>query len=425
MFKVLAASTLISSALAHGVISYIDVAQGFTGPQPQESADSPIWTAGIDPVTDAYSPDMFCGPDSHTNNQMASIGAGSAMTIYWEETQGTNWPHNTGPIITYLAACNGDCANMDAGSAQWFKIDQQAFSNGQWVQATLLNGAGYQVTIPSDLAAGNYLMRTEIIALHNSYPEFYPRCSSWTITGGGSNSYSSEATGSFPGSYSPSDAGLSQSGSGIYNVQSTSDYSFPGPELITVGQGGSDSNNSAQPANNVNAQVSDQADSDEGSSNDNDNTDDNDNNDDSDNGDSYAYSSQEEDTQSSSSTEDATAAAQPTESANDQEQETTSEAPAPTSTSESSSVSPAPTSTSSTESAPTTSCSSTQYANEDECESKWTECNNNYVPGEEYTCQTEFSQCRGQSVQRRLLSNQKMMIKRVKRSEHLKRHFRH
>lgn len=243
-------------------------------------------------------------------------------------------------------------------------------------------------------------MRTEIIALHNSYPEFYPRCVSWTITGGGSNSYSADATASFPGTYSPSDPGLADSGSSIYNVQSTSDYQFPGPDVVTVGQGGGSGSSSAapaQPSANVNVQVSTQED---------------DGDDD--------ESAQENTSAAPFSTSQA--AAQPTQQAAAQEdtESETDEAAAPmTSSSSSSSASAAPSSTASSDA----SCSS--QAGEDDCETKWTQCNNNYTPGTDYTCQDEFASCRGQSVQRRLASNAKMMRKRVKRDMHKHAHRHH
>ncbi|TIA87052.1 hypothetical protein E3P99_03417 [Wallemia hederae] len=407
MLSSFVALSLAGSALAHGVVSYIDVGQGFNGPDPNQSdASSPVWTAGINPITDAYSPDMFCGPSSSPNGA-GSIGAGSQMTIYWEETSYQQWPHNTGPIITYLAACNGDCSNMNSGSANWFKIDQQAMNNGQWVQAGLMNGGGYQVTVPSDLAAGNYLMRTEIIALHNSYPEFYPRCISWTITGGGSNTYSADATASFPGTYSPSDPGLADTGSSIYNVQSTSDYQFPGPDVVTVGQGGSSTGQAAaQPSANVNVQVNTQeADTESGD-------------DSNDSGDSDNSESSESSAPASSSSSQE--AAQPTQQAAAQEntQENTQEA----SSSSSSSSSPAPSSTASSDSADS---SCTSQASEDDCETKWTQCNQNYTPGETYTCQDDFASCRGQSVQRRLASNAKMTRRRVRRDAHNAHNKRH
>ncbi|TIA76242.1 hypothetical protein E3P91_00155 [Wallemia ichthyophaga] len=345
MFKTVAALSLASSALAHGIVSYINVeGQGFNGPEPnQASPGAAEWTAGINPIKDPYSPDMFCGPNAYANGK-GYIGAGSSMNIYWEETQYSQWPHNTGPIITYLARCwSGDCSTMNADSANWFKIDQKGFENGQWKQASLMNSAGYTITIPWDLEEGDYLMRTEIISLHAQKPQYYPACVSFHIYGsGGSNTYSNDAWGSFPGTYSWSDPGLSISGGGIYNVHSDEQYQFPGPPLITVGQGGQASYRS-----NDDSQSTDSDKQDDGAD--------------------------EEDESSTCNDDSNTASSNP-------------------------------------------SCAT--QANEDECESKWTQCNKDYVPGTDFTCKDQWAQCRGQSVQRRLNSNAKMTTKRVKRDMH-------
>lgn len=48
------------------------------------------------------------------------------------------WPHNTGPVVTYMAECTGttDCTTFDPTNAQWFKIDQIGEeSAGKWYQA--------------------------------------------------------------------------------------------------------------------------------------------------------------------------------------------------------------------------------------------------------------------------------------------------
>ena len=150
----LALFTLASTADAHGVVSYIgDNEGGVVGPNPNTGSNNGIWTAGINPVTDAYSPDMFCGPSAHANG-VSYVSAGETIDIYWEETSYQQWPHNTGPILTYMAKCYGDCSGMNKDNTNWFKIDQQAFENGQWKQAQLMNGGGYTVTLPWDLQAG-------------------------------------------------------------------------------------------------------------------------------------------------------------------------------------------------------------------------------------------------------------------------------
>ena len=152
-----------------------------------------------------------------------------------------------GPIQTYMGKCNGDCNSANSGDVKFFKISELGLENGQWVQAKLKQGQTVSVQIPSDLQPGNYLVRHEIIGLHSSPAEIYPSCSSWTITGSGTNDYSSAATASFPGTYSSSDAGLSDSGGNVYSIQSNDNYQFPGPSPVSQGSnsGGNSSNNVA------------------------------------------------------------------------------------------------------------------------------------------------------------------------------------
>lgn len=75
-----------------------------------------------------------------------------------------------------------------------------------------VNGGTAVVTIPSDIAPGNYLIRHEIIALHLAITEggaeFYPSCTQIAISGNGSGRPKSEELVSFPGAYKDDDPGI-------------------------------------------------------------------------------------------------------------------------------------------------------------------------------------------------------------------------
>ena len=49
------------------------------------------------------------------------------------------WPHNTGPMLTYMAPCEGTtCDKYDASGAKWFKIDQLGKKDSDtWWQADI------------------------------------------------------------------------------------------------------------------------------------------------------------------------------------------------------------------------------------------------------------------------------------------------
>ncbi|KAF8319671.1 glycoside hydrolase, partial [Clavulina sp. PMI_390] len=150
------------------------------------------------------------------------------------------WPHNTGPILTYMAACSDSTCGDDPTTLEFFKIQQDSYMEGStttWVQDLIYKGYPYNVTIPTALANGNYIMRHELInmAPGAGNDEDYPSCFQLTVTGGsGSGTPSSFASSlgstylaKFPGAYAASDAGLNADG------YTYSTYDFPGPAIAS------------------------------------------------------------------------------------------------------------------------------------------------------------------------------------------------
>jgi hypothetical protein len=84
------------------------------------------------------------------------------------------------------------------------------------------------VTIPSCIAAGQYLLRVEHIALHSQPAQIYISCGQIQVTGGGSTTPTKLA--SFPGAYTSSDPGLKVN---IYGGAAPSTYQNPGPAVFT------------------------------------------------------------------------------------------------------------------------------------------------------------------------------------------------
>ena len=91
-------------------------------------------------------------------------------------------------------------------------------------------GASYSFTVPSCLAAGEYIVRHEIIALHAaySYPgaQFYPSCIQIKVSGGGTSTGPSSKV-SFPGAYKSTDPGV------VYDAYQPTAYTVPGPAVFT------------------------------------------------------------------------------------------------------------------------------------------------------------------------------------------------
>lgn len=118
-------------------------------------------------------------------------------------------------------------------SAVWFKIDAigRTGTTDVWGDSPLMTaGNQYTYTIPSCLAAGDYIVRHEIIALHSaySYPgaQFYPSCHQIAVTGSGTSTGPSSKV-AIPGVYKSTDPGIT------YDAYKATEYTIPGPAVFT------------------------------------------------------------------------------------------------------------------------------------------------------------------------------------------------
>ena len=103
------------------------------------------------------------------------------------------------------------------------------FSSLSW--DSIVNGKPATLSLPTDVASGDYLVRHEIIALHLAVTqggaEFYPSCTQIRI--GGSQTGTPNQTVSFPGAYNDNDPGIYDT-----NVYSDQAYVFPGPPVSNL-----------------------------------------------------------------------------------------------------------------------------------------------------------------------------------------------
>ena len=103
-----------------------------------------------------------------------------------------------GPLLSYLAACEGSCADADKNTLKWVKIEELGWLNdtntgivglgGTWASDVLIaKQAAWRVKIPSLLAGGDYVLRHEIIALHVAEEvdgaQAYPQCVNLRVAG--------------------------------------------------------------------------------------------------------------------------------------------------------------------------------------------------------------------------------------------------
>lgn len=170
------------------------------------------------PITDITSTNMRC-------NSGGLLAATEAQTSTYTVAPGDNVGFtidaaisHPGPLSVWMSkAPDGTTAQDYDGSGDWFKIYElttyEINSEGlQW--ATYIPGTSgiqnFTVDIPTDLPAGEYLLRGEHIAVHAAEEfegaQYYIGCAQLSVTGSGSGSPSPLTT--IPGQYTGYEAGL-------------------------------------------------------------------------------------------------------------------------------------------------------------------------------------------------------------------------
>lgn len=190
--------------------------------------------------------DIICHKSAKPGAISAPVKAGGNVELQWSE-----WPSSHhGPVITYMANCNGDCSSVDKTTLKFFKIDEAGLIDdssvpGTWASDDLIkNNNSRTITIPSTIESGNYVLRHEIIALHSAGnkdgAQNYPQCFNLKVTGGGSDSPSGTLGTAL---YKDTDPGI------LVNIyQSLSSYTIPGPALYSGAASSSGSTTSAASA---------------------------------------------------------------------------------------------------------------------------------------------------------------------------------
>jgi endoglucanase len=236
------ALALAESVSGHGYVTNIVINGvsylGFNGPAYPYLPNPPPSIGWITDDTDNgfVSPSAFGGPDiichrsAKPANGHAVVAAGDKISLQWL----VPWPDSHhGPVIDYLANCNGPCETVDKTSLDFFKIDGAGWMSGGnpglWATDTLIqNNSTWLVQIPPDIAPGNYVLRHEIIALHaagsTNGAQAYPQCINLQITGSGTSKPNGAKGTSL---YKSTDPGI------LFNIYTSPiSYVVPGPTLI-------------------------------------------------------------------------------------------------------------------------------------------------------------------------------------------------
>ena len=224
---------------AHGgVTSYVIGGTEYQGFQPYNSPSGQNslqrqWST-YDPILQASSSYMACNtPGTGPAQQAPKIAAGDKIVAKWKQ-----WTHAEGPVMVYMCKVGASFASSDGSSNCWFKIDEAGLmsgtlAKGNWGLGQVLKTNQWTSTIPANLAPGNYLIRHELLALHQANtPQFYPECAQIVVTGSGTAQPSGEYLVKFPGAYKQNDPGVMVD---IYSSQAPSitTYTIPGPKKWT------------------------------------------------------------------------------------------------------------------------------------------------------------------------------------------------
>jgi cellulase len=212
------------------------------------------------PVYKVASPSMVCNGGT-PKTEFVAIKAGSEITMQWHHNDPVTTSGDAdepiaashyGPVMVYMAKAD----STNGQGAVWTKIYEDGVdSNGKWgVDRYRSNKGAITVKLPN-LVDGEYLIRPEIIALHEANDlekaQFYNGCGQLKISGG---SVELPASGTdMTKAYSATDPGVKVN---IYPIGSVKTYTIPGPKVWDGASSGSAPTTPTKPAASSAAPVS-------------------------------------------------------------------------------------------------------------------------------------------------------------------------
>ncbi|GAW25134.1 putative carbohydrate-binding module family 1 protein [Rosellinia necatrix] len=221
--------SLVSAALVAGVSAHQNFHQFWV------NGVSPGYEVGIrmppsnSPVTDVTSNDMACnvGGSSGAGVSTVAAKAGDTIKVQWDSST------HQGPITHMLYGPVGSAASASGVGAGWFKVDEQNYVDGKWANEIMMAAdMTHTFKLPASLKSGEYLLRSEMLALHGSQTlggaQFYIGCAQLSITGPG-GSCSPQI--SLPGAYKADDPNI-YIPNFYYGLDPTT-YKAPGGDVAT------------------------------------------------------------------------------------------------------------------------------------------------------------------------------------------------
>ncbi|RPB01622.1 cellulose-growth-specific protein [Choiromyces venosus 120613-1] len=212
----LSASALLGQAIAHGgVTTYILDGVTYPGFSPH---NTPTGQTTIQRQWSTYDP----------------LYSPSGSKLKCTAPYSTQWTHAEGPVMA-MAKVGASFADPDGNGNVWLLIQSGLLSgivrSGTWGLGTVLKTLQWTSKIPANLAPGNYLIRHELLALHQANtPQFYPECAQVNVIGSGTRTPAGSYLTSFPEAYKASGPGITID---IYSSTETTS-TIPGPGLVKL-----------------------------------------------------------------------------------------------------------------------------------------------------------------------------------------------
>ncbi|KAL8693416.1 MAG: hypothetical protein Q9218_001765 [Villophora microphyllina] len=185
----LLAAVTLDAVTAHTSFTnfYVDGAPQGDGTCVRMSNDIPKATNPIRPIT---SQDMACGVNGDKGvARICPANSGSQLTFNFRDWPDGSQPgsldkSHMGPCSVYMKKVDNSAADNNAAGPGWFKIFEDDYDNStaQWCTSKIMaNDGKLSVNVPTDLAGGYYLVRPELLALHEADksppdPQFYVGC---------------------------------------------------------------------------------------------------------------------------------------------------------------------------------------------------------------------------------------------------------
>ncbi|KAL4921362.1 glycosyl hydrolase family 61-domain-containing protein [Aspergillus aurantiobrunneus] len=194
---VLSLLAVLPLAASHTVMStlYVDGQNQGDGVCIRQHRDEEKATYPISPLA---SDAMACGFDGEkASTRLCPASQGSTLTFEFREWPDASNPgaidkEHKGPCAVYMKPVADATADNNAAGDGWFKVFEMDYDQGasQWCTEKLIANNGFMsVKVPHGIRGGDYLVRTELLALHAARenppdPQFYVGCAQVFVHGG-------------------------------------------------------------------------------------------------------------------------------------------------------------------------------------------------------------------------------------------------